>query len=122
MYSTVIINWEQLSLVMGDEATPGDDEMKDLYHLFVEDAGQRLRTLASPDMPFERMRIAKEAHKIRGAASSFGFEQVAMLLRTVETQIGELPQDRVEQLLHEALACFGSSVREVQARFPALAR
>jgi HPt (histidine-containing phosphotransfer) domain-containing protein len=121
MYSTIIINWEQLSLVVGDDSMPGDDEMKELYRLFVEDAGQRLRALVAPDLPFERMRVAKEAHKIRGAASSFGFEQVAVLLRTVETQIGELPQDRIEQLLHEALACFEHSTREVQGRYPALA-
>jgi HPt (histidine-containing phosphotransfer) domain-containing protein len=121
MNSALAINWEQLSLVIGDESTPGDDEMKDLFRLFVSDAGTRLRSLTAADHVFERTPIAKEAHKIRGAASSFGFDHVASLLRTIEAQINELSQERVEELLRETLTSFEQSVRDVQERHPELA-
>lgn len=121
MNSALAINWEQLSLVLGDDANPADEEMKDLFRLFVSDAGTRLRTLTAPDRVFERTPIAKEAHKIRGAASSFGFDHVAGLLRTIEGQITELSQERIEDMLRESLASFEQSVREVQERHPELA-
>lgn len=115
------INWEQLSLVLGDEASPCDDEMKDLFRLFVEDAGRRLRSLNAPDRPFDRPGIAKEAHKVRGAASSFGFDHLASLLRLVETEIASLQQVRIDELLREALQSFEQGVRDVHERYPGLA-
>lgn len=121
MNSAMAINWEQLSLVLGDDADPADEEMKDLFRLFVSDAGMRLRGLTDPTRPFERTPIAKEAHKIRGAASSFGFDHVSSLLRTVEGQINELSQERIEDLLREAQSSFDQAVREVQERHPNLA-
>lgn len=120
MNTSLTINWEQLSLVVGDDANPGDEEMKDLYRLFTDDAGRRLLALTAPAAPLEPLSIAKEAHKIRGAASSFGFDQVAMLLRTVETQINELSSERVAELLNEARQTFDSSVHEVAERYPGL--
>lgn len=121
MNSTLNINWEQLSLVIGDDTEPGDEEMKDLFRLFVDDAGRRLRALNPPSSPFDRTAIAKEAHKIRGAAASFGFDQVANLLRTVETQIAELNQEKIEELLRDSLQAFDLSIAEVHGRYPALA-
>lgn len=121
MNSNVIINWEQLSLVVGDETEPGDEEMKDLYRLFVDDAGQRLRKLASNDGSFDRTFVAKEAHKIRGAAASFGFDRVADVLRTIESEIADLHQERIEEMLRQALVAFETSVRGVAQRFPGLA-
>jgi HPt (histidine-containing phosphotransfer) domain-containing protein len=120
MNSAMAINWEQLSLVLGDDANPADEEMKDLFRLFVSDAGARLRGLTAPDRSPELSPIAKEAHKIRGAASSFGFDHVSNLLRIVEGQINELPLARIDELLREALVSFEQSVREVQERHPDL--
>jgi HPt (histidine-containing phosphotransfer) domain-containing protein len=121
MNSAIAINWEQLSLVLGDETNPADEEMKDLFRLFVSDAGMRLRGLTDPARPFDRTPIAKEAHKIRGAASSFGFDHVSSLLRTVEGHITELSQERIEEMLRDALTSFEQSVKEVQERHPELA-
>ncbi|BET65370.1 hypothetical protein ASA1KI_02880 [Opitutales bacterium ASA1] len=115
------INWEQLSLVVGDENDPGDEEMKDLYRLFVDDAGQRLGRLCDSQAGHELIFIAKESHKIRGAAASFGFDRVAEFLRVVESQIETLPRARIEELLVQARAAFDNSVRCVAARFPGLA-
>jgi HPt (histidine-containing phosphotransfer) domain-containing protein len=120
MNSAVLINWEQLALVVGDELSPADEEMKDLFRLFVDDAGRRLGALCSGATPFDRTVIAKEAHKIRGAASSFGFEQMAGLLRDVEMQAPSLAQAQLESLLSEANAAFEKSVREVRDRYPGL--
>lgn len=120
MNSTLAINWEQLSLVIGDDENPADDEMKDLFRLFVSDAGARLRALTSGDAPQDRTVVAKESHKIRGAASSFGFDQVATLLRTIEMQAADLAPERLEQMLREALTTFEACVREVQERHPNL--
>ena len=121
MNSAMSVNWEQLSLVLGDETGPADEEMKDLFRLFVSDAGTRLRGLTDPGRAFDGTTIAKEAHKIRGAASSFGFDHVSSLLRTVEGQINELSQERVEEMLRDALSSFEQSVREVHERHPELA-
>jgi len=121
MNSATAVNWEQLSLVIGDDANPADEEMVDLFRLFVSDAGTRLRTLTTPTPTFDRTVVAKESHKIRGAASSFGFDHVAGLLRTIESQATVFPQERLEELLRDALASFDQSVREVQERHPNLA-
>lgn len=117
----MLINWEQLSLVVGDELYPADEEMKDLFRLFVDDASRRLRALCSCTAPFDRTHIGKEAHKIRGAASSFGFEQVSGLLRDVEVQAQTTAQAQLEGLLGEARAAFEQSVRQVSDRYPGLA-
>jgi HPt (histidine-containing phosphotransfer) domain-containing protein len=121
MNSALAINWEQLSLVIGDDSSPADEEMVDLFRLFVSDAGTRLRGLAANDQPLDRVKVAKESHKIRGAASSFGFDQVSTLLRTIEMQAADLAADRIEEMLRDALALFEASVREVQERHPNLA-
>lgn len=117
----MLINWEQLSLVVGDELNPADEEMKDLFRLFVDDASRRLGTLCAGDTPFDRTYIGKEAHKIRGAASSFGFEQMANLLRDVEMQAQTIAQAQLEGLVREAHSVFEQSVREVRDRYPGLA-
>jgi HPt (histidine-containing phosphotransfer) domain-containing protein len=117
----MLINWEQLSLVVGDELCPADEEMKDLFRLFVDDASQRLGALCSNSTPFDRAHVGKEAHKIRGAASSFGFEQMAGVLRGVEMQAQTGTQAQLENLLREAKALFEQSVREVRDRYPGLA-
>jgi len=116
----MLINWEQLSLVVGDELNPADEEMKDLFRLFVDDAGQRLGALSAGTTAFDRTSIAKEAHKIRGAASSFGFEQMAGLLKDIEMQAPTLAQAQVEALVREAHSLFEQSVREVRDRYPGL--
>ncbi|MGH8019666.1 MAG: Hpt domain-containing protein [Opitutaceae bacterium] len=115
------INWEQLALVVGDENEPADEEMIDLYRLFVEDAGQRLGRISNPAAAVDATFVAREAHKIRGAASSFGFDRVADILREVETQINQLGQVVIQQKLHDASAAFQASVRGVAEKFPALA-
>jgi HPt (histidine-containing phosphotransfer) domain-containing protein len=121
MNSAMLINWEQLSLVVGDELSPADEEMKDLFRLFVDDASRRLGALCSGATPFDRTYIGKEANKIRGAASSFGFEQMAGMLKDVEMQAQTIAQAQLEGLLREANALFEQSVREVCDRYPGLA-
>lgn len=120
MNSAMLINWEQLSLVVGDELNPADDEMKELFCLFVDDAGKRLNGLRTGGAPFDRVLIAKEAHKIRGAASSFGFEQMAGLLRDIEMQAPTIAQEQAEALVREAATLFEQSIREVKERYPGI--
>jgi HPt (histidine-containing phosphotransfer) domain-containing protein len=121
MNSTTYINWEQLSLIVGEENEPVDEEMKELYVMFIDDAGSRLRSLNDTSREFVPSNVAKEAHKIRGAASSFGFDTVSGLLAIVETQIDELPKERVYSLLSDALRGFEQSIRDVHERHPRLA-
>ena len=121
MNSALAINWEQLSLVIGDDENPADDEMKDLFRLFVSDAGARLRNLTGGPRPLDRTVVAKETHKIRGAASSFGFDHVAGLLRTIEMQAADMGDAILDEMLREALTSFETSVRDVQERHPNLA-
>ena len=120
MNSTTYINWEQFSLVVGEENEPVDEEMKELYVMFLGDAGERLAGLNDTGREFVRSDIAKEAHKIRGAASSFGFDMVAGVLATVETQIGELSQERIKSMLVDVQRGFEQSIREVNERHPGL--
>lgn len=121
MNTNAEINWDQLALVVGDDSGPADEEMVDLYRLFVDDAARRLESLAAPVPGLDLPLIAKEAHKIRGAASSFGFDSLSDLLRQIETQINQLERGRIEAMLREALGIFSGSVQSVATRFPRLA-
>lgn len=115
------INWEQLSMILGDEGDPIDEEMADLFRDFIDDADRRLDTLASLDPVSNPDGVAHEAHKIRGAALSFGFERFASILQTVETRVLELSPDEIERLLVAAREGFGRSRGEVERRYAYLA-
>jgi len=122
MSTTITINWEQLAMVVGDEGDPGDEEMQDLFRMFLDDAGGRLRKMAAPDSGLDRPSIAKEAHKVRGAAGSFGFNHLAGILTTIEVQIEEHSPERLDSLVQDALRTFDQSTSEVRERYPDLFR
>lgn len=120
MSTTLTVNWEQLALVVGDDGDPGDEEMQELFHLFLEDAGMRLRKIADPGTGLDRSAIAKEAHKVRGAAASFGFDQLAGVLTTIEVEMEQHSQERLDALVQEAVRSFDNSVHEVREKHPEL--
>lgn len=120
MSTTTTINWEQLAMVVGDEGDPGDEEMQDLFRLFLDDAGGRLRKMCAPDSALDRTAIAKEAHKVRGAAASFGFEQLVGILTTIEVKMEEHSPEQLESLVQDALRTFDRSASDVGERYPNL--
>lgn len=111
------INWDQLSMILGDEGDPIDEEMADLFRDFIDDADRRLDTLSGFDPVSNPDGVAHEAHKIRGAALSFGFERFASILQTVETKVLELSPDEINRLLVSARELFGHSRGEVEQRY-----
>jgi HPt (histidine-containing phosphotransfer) domain-containing protein len=115
------INWNQLAMILGEVEDPIDEEMADLFRDFIEDAGRRLDTLDSVDPVSEPQRVAHEAHKIRGAALSFGFERFAAVLQTVETRVLELSPDEISRLLAAARELFTQSKVEVGRSYAYLA-
>lgn len=120
MSTTTTINWEQLAMVVGEEDEPGDDEMQELFRLFLEDAGGRLRKMGASGSALDRIATAKEAHKVRGAAASFGFDHLAGILTTIEVKMDEHSSEHLDALVQDALRTFDQSVNDVKERYPDL--
>lgn len=115
------VNWDQLSMILGEEGEPVDEEMAELFRDFVDDAARRLEQLNSKDPVSDPDGVAQEAHKIRGAALSFGFEQFASILETVERRVLELTPEEIERLLAGAGDVFEQSRNLVVRRYAYLA-
>jgi len=115
------VNWDQLSMILGEEGEPVDEEMAELFRDFVDDAACRLAQLNSKDPVSDPDGVAQESHKIRGAALSFGFEQFASILETVERRVLELTPEEIERLLAGAGDVFEQSRNQVGRRYAYLA-
>jgi len=115
------VNWDQLSMILGEEGEAVDEELVELFRDFVEDADRRLVELASMDPVSDPNGVAQESHKIRGAALSFGFGKFASILETVETRVLELSSEEIERLLNSARGTFDQSRDLVQGRYACLA-
>ena len=115
------INWDQLSMILGEEGDPVDEELADLFRDFIDDAARRLVELSSLDPVSEPDGVAHGAHKIRGAALSFGFEQFASILQTVETRVLELTPEEIGRLMDAASETFERSKDLVGRRYAYLA-
>jgi len=115
------VNWDQLSMIMGEEGEPVDVEMAELFRDFVDDAARRLAQLDSKDPVSDPEGVAQEAHKIRGAALSFGFEQLASILETVERRVLELTPEEIGRLLAAAVDVLEQSRNLVGRRYAYLA-
>lgn len=116
-----LIDWEQLSMIFGDEGDELDEDMAELFHEFVEDGNERFVAIRSADFATETEVIAKEAHKLKGSASNFGFARVAGLLGHIEDDIATLTGEDYERSLNGAFDGFERSVEALVARFPGLA-
>ena len=108
-------------MILGDEGEPIDEELSELFRDFIDDAAGRLVQLASFDSVGNPDGVAQEAHKIRGAALSFGFEQFASILETVERRVLELTPEEIERLLSAAHETFEQSRELVGRRYAYLA-
>jgi len=115
------VNWDQLTMILGEEGDPVDEELADLFRDFVDDVARRLVQLASLDPIGDPDGVVHEAHKIRGASLSFGFERFASILQTVETRVLELTPEEIERLLNTARETFEHSRDLVGRRYAYLA-
>jgi HPt (histidine-containing phosphotransfer) domain-containing protein len=115
------INWDQLSMILGEEGDPVDEELTDLFREFIDDAAHRLVELSSLDPISQPDAVAHAAHKIRGAALSFGFEQFASILQTVEMRVLELTPEEIGRLMNAARETFDRSRDLVGRRYAYLA-
>ena len=121
MMNQSTINWNQLSMILGEEGDPIDEEMAELFRDFIEDANRRLDTLGALDPISNPQGVAHEAHKIRGAGLSFGFERFAAILQTVEIRVLELSPEEIDRLLVSAREAFSRSKVEIGQRYAYLA-
>lgn len=120
MSDSELIDWEQLSMIFGEDEDEFDDDMAELFQEFVEDGLQRFAGLKAAAFPEQKDFIAKESHKLKGSASNFGFARVAALLGHLEDDIESLDQQDLESTLNEAARDFDSCVEQVVGRYPAL--
>ena len=120
MSDSDLIDWEQLSMIFGEDETDIDDDMTELFQEFVEDGTQRFEAIQGASFADQKEYIAKESHKLKGSASNFGFAQVANLLGLIEDGINTIQQDEFESNLRGARANFERCVSEVTTRYPAL--
>ncbi len=119
--NTTAINWDQFSMVMGETTDPQDEELTELYTMFVSDTDGQLSNLVDSDLPDDLDSVGKDAHRIKGAASSFGFEGFSKILNQIETEIESLGREKVKELLKSALESFRSSKEMVSSRYTYLA-
>ena len=107
-------------MIFGEDEEDFDDEMAELFQEFIEDGSQRFAAIGGMSFPELREVIAKEAHKLKGSASNFGFMRVASLLGRIEDNIATITQPDYEATLARALVDFKASVAEVTSRYPVL--
>jgi len=103
-------------MVFGDGEA--DSAMVDIYREYLDDGEASLARLQEMSPDSERPAIAKEAHKLKGSASNFGFARMAELLAEMENDIEALSAVDCEKLLGEAAAAFAYARRQVAERFP----
>lgn len=115
-----LVDWEQLSMIFGDEEE-FDEDMAELFVEFIEDGESRFRSIKSAAFPEQKQEIAKEAHKLKGSASNFGFIEVASQLGLVENNIETITADEYADCLEKAERAFSVSQQEVANRYPSLA-
>jgi len=120
MSETELIDWEQLSMIFGEDEEDFDEDMAELYQEFLEDAVSRLQSLRSADFASEKEVIAKEAHKLKGSASNFGLAAMAAILGQIETEIEELSAEHYASALAAADSAYERSQKEISQKFPVL--
>lgn len=109
-------------MIFGEEDEEFDEEMGELFEEFIEDGNERITSLKGASFPDQKEFIAKEAHKLKGSASNFGFVKVGSLLGHIEDDIATITQDDFETSLASAASGFEVSIAEVKARYAALKR
>lgn len=120
MSDSELIDWEQLSMIFGEDDSEVDEDMKELFQEFVEDGTQRFAAIKGASFANQKEYIAKESHKLKGSASNFGFAQVANLLGHIEDDIASITEGDFESSLGEAAASFERCVADVKNRYPTL--
>ncbi|TVR47979.1 MAG: Hpt domain-containing protein [Puniceicoccaceae bacterium] len=115
-----MIDWDQIEILFGEPGEAIDAEMVELFHQFTRESGARLDTLKAGSVPPVET-LAREAHRIRGAAANFGFSTVAELLLELEHGAPGFTGDQTLALLAKIHDSFLASIREVEARYPAAA-
>ncbi len=120
MSDSDLIDWEQLSMIFGEDETEIDADMTELFQEFVEDGTQRFAAIREASFAEQKDYIAKESHKLKGSASNFGFAHVSNLLGHIEDDIASITQEDFEASLRGAMSAFERCVLEVKSRYPAL--
>lgn len=108
-------------MIFGEEDEEFDEDMAELFHEFVEDGNERFASIRSSEFDSEKVKIAKESHKLKGSASNFGFARVASLLGHIEDDISTLTVEDYCASLEDACASFEKSIEAVIAKYQALA-
>lgn len=108
-------------MLFGEEDDELDEEMTELFHDFVDDGNTCLGALNSAEFPDQKDFIAKEAHKLKGSASNFGFAVVADQLGRIEDEIASIDGSDFAATLAKVGSDFETSVKQVFSRFPAIA-
>lgn len=120
MSDSELIDWEQLEMIFGEEDEEFDEDMAELFHEFVEDGNERFASIRGSEFDSDKVKIAKESHKLKGSASNFGFARVASLLGHIEDDISTLTVEDYRQSLEDACASFEKSIEAVIAKYQGL--
>ena len=78
---------EPVNIVRLREATLEDDEfLVELVEMFLTDASDQLDLLASAIDSPDQVEVGRKAHRLRGACSNVGAEELARLCAALESQ------------------------------------
>lgn len=79
-----------------------DEDLAELVEMFVDELPDRLETLKSQFENSQWDELRRTAHQLKGAAGSYGFDQVTPLAARLERSVHErLPEDEIADALGE---------------------
>ena len=120
MSDSVLIDWEQLEMIFGEEDGEFDEDMAELFHEFVEDGEGCLENLKAGSFDSDKDSLCRDSHKLKGSSSNFGFAKVAKALANIEDNMAILTYEAFKASLSEAESAFHESTEEVRRKYLAL--
>ncbi|MET0498258.1 MAG: response regulator, partial [Steroidobacteraceae bacterium] len=102
-----------------NEITEGDAEFAyELASTFISSGYQVMREIDSAFEVFDRVALARAAHKLKGASANIHADNVRDLAQSLETQAASIDQPRLKELIEKLHKAFGVAVNFLQEQAP----
>ena len=92
-----------------------DPDFGELVEMYVEEMGDRITTLQESFDSGDRDKLHTTAHQMKGAAGSYGFDQLTPLAKSLEYALRD---DEPEETILESLHSLISACRKVRTGTP----
>jgi CheY-like chemotaxis protein len=112
----------QLADVLGCTTPDAIPEFEGMVPDFVEDVEKRMTQLESLHFPQDEALIHRLAHQLKGSAATFGFMRFSLLMSNLEVESNRMSDNRFQEWIDQARACWIKSLLHLQTEYPHLAR